>query len=199
MRIAITIILMLAGIVNVMAQNTNSSGIFLEGGVGYGLGNSPTVIAAKIENNEVKLTKAEGLGFQIGTGYRYALNKTSAVEMKFKYQAFANNLKPTSMIKIMPGYKYFTPKSTGGFYYGVNASVVISSKGSSNLNGSVVTADFLNPLSIGFGFGVEMGYPLRRNQFVSFFWDYQYIKGNSIEGYETRDYGMLGLQYGYRF
>lgn len=184
---------------SIYAQNSNKSGVFLEAGFGWGTGSFPSIIAAKVEGTELKIIKAKGFGFEAGTGYRYAINKANAIEMKLKYEAFTNGIVPTSAIKIMPGWKWYSPKSLGGTYFGVNLGVVISSKGSTNHTGYVETAGFLSPMSTGFVYEIELGKCLNRNQYIGLFWDEQNLKGNTIHGIESRKIGMVGVQYGYRF
>lgn len=199
LKYILSLFMVFCAFINVMAQNANRSGIFVEAGLGFGMGSLPTIIGAELKDSELKVKKATGFGFDIATGYRYAYNKSSALELKLKYETLVKSVPATSAIKIMPGYKQFVSKALGGSYFGINAGVIISSKGSTNRLGYVETAGFLNPMSVGFAYEVELGKCLTSNQYVGLFWDYQYLKGNSIKGYEKRDYGMLGLQYGYRF
>lgn len=197
----IIILLLLLASLTVMseAQNANRSGVFIELGPGFSASSESPINGAHLDGIDMKLERSTGMGFLFNTGYRYTKWISSAIEMKVQYQANFSHTASTSLIKFMPGYKWFAAKTLGGTIFGANVGVVLSSTGSIVEPGNVKPAGFLNPLKIGFAWSVELGYAINRNLYACFVWDSQYTKGQTTSEIETCTWGMFALKAGYRF
>lgn len=181
------------------AQNANRSGVFCEVGIGYSMSSESPINGAHLDGTEIKLERSTGPGFLFNVGYRYTRWKSNAIEMKVQYQGNFSHITSTSLIKLMPGYKWFAPKSLSGTILGVNAGVVLSSTGSTLELGFVNPAGFLNPMKVGFAWSVEMGYAIKRNIYACLVWDNQNTKGQTTTTVKSLSWGMLAAKVGYRF
>lgn len=181
------------------AQNANRSGVFIELGPGISLSSQSPINDAYLEGVNIKLDRSSGPGFLVNTGYRYTRWISSAIEIKVQYQANFSHTASTSLIKFMPGYKWFAPKSMSGVIVGANIGVVLSSTGSTAEPGYVKPAGFLDPMKIGLAWSVELGYAINRHLYSCIVWDAQSTKGQTTQGVETCDWFMCAVKLGYRF
>ena len=181
------------------AQTANRSGVFVEIGPGFSGSSESPINGAHLDGVNIKLERSTGMGFLFNTGYRYTKWKSSAFEFKIQYQGNFSHIASTSLVKFMPGYKWFAPKAASGMLFGVNAGVVLSSTGSTLEPGYVKPAGFLDPLKVGFAYSFEVGYAINRNLYACFAWDTQYTQGQTTTNLQTCQWSMYAVKAGYRF
>lgn len=212
MKRIITLIVMAMVMMTGFAQNANKSGLYLDFGAGYALGNLPVVDIA-MEENVIKLDYPNSFGMVIDLGYRYTQWKQSAVEMKLQYLGDFKKISASSVVKIMPGYLHFFKIGNGRLLYtDVNVGVAFGSKGlkdgywkeydsvgiDSKFWQDPQSAGALNPSSIGIGYGLETGLVLGRIWSLSVAWDAQILNQYSSAGIGNRHWGIASVKFGVR-
>lgn len=192
---------------SILAQNANRNGIFLELGVGYSIGNTP-MKSVFFSDGVLHCEYATAPGMYFDGGWRQAISTQSAVEGKVQFQFNFKDAGPTTMVKIMPGYKYFFRNNPlKNFYVGINAGLAIGSGVvfeeystiSDKKYRGIMACKAFNPLRCGFAYTAEAGFAFSRHAYIALSWEAQLLKQGSPKGYALRNWGMLGLKVGYNF
>lgn len=189
-----------------LAQNANRTGIFIEVGAGYSMGNTP-MINASVSDETVHFDYTDGTGIFLDGGWRQAMSAHSALEAKIQLQFNYKNTAPTTFIKFMPGYKFFfSNKGFKNLYLGANIGVAIGSSVAvqkySKTNSKYDTlepAKAFDDKRIGLAYSTEIGYNLTSDSYIALSWEGQYIKQSSPVGYSMRNWGLIGAKFGYKF
>lgn len=204
-RLFITMVILLVSC-QMFAQNANRNGIFLELGAGYSIGNTPMKYASFSDGIlHCEYTTAPGMYFD--GGWRQAISAQSAIEGKIQFQFNFKNAGPTTLVKIMPGYKFFfRNKPLKNIYVGANAGLAIGSSvvfekfsSISDKYEGLYPCKAFDPLRLGLAYTAEIGFTFSKKAYTSLSWEAQILKQGSPKGYALRNWGMVGLKIGYNF
>lgn len=211
MKKLFTLFAVLMAVMSGFAQNANKSGLYLDVGIGYALGNLPVVNVA-FEGSTFTFEYPNSAGMIIDAGYRYTQWKNSALDFKFQYQSVFNKITPSTVLKLMPGYVHFFRMGKGRlFYAGVNAGVAFGSKGlksgywhETGYTHSDITyskpeaGGALSPGSTGLAYAIEAGITLGKLFSLSAAWDAQILNQYCSTGLKARNWGLASIKFGIR-
>lgn len=186
-RLIIMIVAVAAVALGTVAQNANRSGFFVELG-GGAIAGSPYVYFGKEDGAVLK-----GFDASLGLGYRYALGRACAVEMKLQISAGINdNIDDSSVISFMPGFRYTTRELFGNssMYLGFNLGTC---KFGGDYDPSAFDTYYYDNGGEGWGFsyGLTAGLNITSSWYAGLFWD-----GNVCSG---THWGVVGIRGGFRF
>lgn len=191
-----------------LAQNANRSGIFVELGGGMVAGTTPTY-KIECDHGVLKGYNLTGFGANFGAGYRIAVSRACAVEVKAEASAGMKSIGDTYVIGILPGFRYTTREILGNMsmYFGVNGGVSFSNgvyrvgSYSSDIDINAVQEIYLGrDMKIGGSYGLTVGLNFTNSFYGGLFWD-GYLCTEGLRGLENKllHWGTAGLRLGFRF
>lgn len=207
MKKVILALLCLIAVLGVSAQNANRTGFFIEAGIGGTTGSTPR-IGLSNDNGTVMARYAGGTSFNFNFGQRIRTSTHMAVEFRFGLQAPIDYVTTVPTGKILFGLRYTSSELFGNMSIYANAAVG-GAIGASYVWGDgvptgpdLVKFDFSNANDASFGAGYLLGVGLNitTHFYAGFVWDAQYmIKQCRKHQEDNLNWGMAGLQIGYRF
>lgn len=179
------------------AQNANRNGFFFEGAGGLVFGNRPytnlddyndmyedvnVLDNMFIIKTSRKSKTTYGFGFNLAAGYRWAVSRSFAVDLKAKCQDATYHFKETSLVDLMVGARYYTPD------FGGNKSVYINL----GTGGGLFTdkSKFAIPYEAGVGIN------LSNHFYMGLAWDGQFAFAHKFE--YGRHYGIASIKLGFK-
>lgn len=205
MKRYIFLLLALLTLSGAVAQNANRKGFFIEAGIGGTVGTTPHV-ALLYNGSSVVQKFAAGPAFDFLIGYRWQTASHWAFDLRGGGMASFNGL-GVPAFKLMPGLRYTSGELLGNmsFYIGIAAGPAMSFRTEvENLDlpvGVEYKFKFEDDPQMGIAYLATVGLNITSHFYAGAVWDSQYIIGrvHRITTNDSVNWGMVGLQLGYRF
>lgn len=191
------------------AQNANRTGFFVEAAIGGTVGSTPRV-AAELQGTQLMAYNASGAAFNVAFGPRVRVAKQFAMDLRFVLQAPTSYVTTVPAGKIMTDVRYISKELFGNMsLYGqlgvggaFSASYYRGIPDQLPANGEKkkFTMSDANDVAAGIAYNVAVGLNITSHFYGGLVWDGQYMFNQYQSEDKTKlNWGLMGLQVGYRF
>lgn len=219
-KLIITLLIVLAAIPAMFAQNANRSGFFMEVAYGGVTGDTP-VMGYSVKNGTVYADCVHGSAVNLALGYRRATSRHWAYEFRIEGQTSTDKPDLGFVGKVLPvGFRYTSPevfrnislyghfniggaigavnqsmaKSFGEYYYSSNTTPIQQN------TDTKYSSMFEDNDSFGAAYQIGIGVNLSNHLYVEALWDSQVMFATyGKDGESTLHWGMVGARLGFRF
>lgn len=211
-----------AFLTNGFAQNANRSGLFIEAGTGFLIGNPPIQKLEWIDNS-MNAYFPSGPDVNLALGYRGATSSVFAWEIKIEASGVPKDMRSSFVLAAMPGIRYTTREIFGNssLYIGFNLGFATGSSqyiigGSFQLDENKEFKPIKeNFKSLGAKLSLTAGINITSKLYAGLYFDYSIMSdqiGDTNFNYNSNNnyteifhygdwnyFGSIGVRLGYRF